>query len=433
MERVDFAEQIRKNRRSSWLLLLSTFTLLTIVALGINAWLRGGWIIGAIAVVVAFGLTWTSYLKSDEVALAATRAVPADPEQFAQLHNVVEGMALAAGLPKPRVFVVNDPAPNAFATGRNAERAAVAVTTGLLQKMNRDELEGVLAHELSHIKNEDMRVMTIAVATAGAIALIVDIFWRVLWFGGGRRRNDDNGGNPIALIGLIVVLILAPISAVLLQAALSRRRESMADATGVALTRYPTGLRRALEKLYADSTVVQHTSHATAHLWIEQPNETEPGTQGSRLNSLYDTHPPLVDRINALRSMEGLPPFTEVEPDILADLERRSRVAPPAPTVPAGDLGVPTVGAAAARPGAPLGASDHPAAASIDWEHLGQHAVGLDTARAGTAGATGATTASTARANTPTAPAGWYADPAGTPRTVRYWDGRRWTDHTARR
>jgi heat shock protein HtpX len=419
VERIDYLDLIRKNRRSSWFLLFATFTLLTVVALGVNEYLGGGWIVAVIAVVVSFGLTWTSYVKSDQIALQSTHAVPADPIQFAQLHNLVESMALSAGMPTPAVYVVNDPAPNAFATGHNAAHATVAVTTGLLQKMNRDELEGVLAHELSHIKNEDMRVMTIAVATAGSIALITDIFWRLLFFGGGRRRGNDrdNGTNILALVGLVVVLVLAPIAAAMLKASLSRKREAMADATAVQLTRYPTGLRRALEKLYADSTVVQHTSHATAHLWIEQPNETAPGSAGSKFNSMFDTHPPLIDRINLLRAIEGLEPFTDVEPGVRADLDRRSALPAPVATHD------PVPSSHDATGG--YRGNDTPAAASMDFTHLGQSPAAANPAATTVGGPAPAATAAV--------PAGWYADPAGTARLVRYWDGRRWTDHTATR
>jgi Zn-dependent protease with chaperone function len=251
-------------------------------------------------------------------------------------------MAISAGIPKPSVYIVDDPAPNAFATGRSHDDAAVAVTTGLLERMNRDELEGVLAHELAHIRNLDIRVMTVAVATAGSVAVITDVFWRVaFWgaiFGGGRRRDDGDGrgGNPLALVALVFVAVLAPIAALLLKAAISRRREALADATAVKLTRYPTGLRRALEKLDADSTVVRRTSHATSHLWIESPDDQDLGNRGARINRLFSTHPPLSERIDLLRSMEGLPHYHGPEKDVLADLARREEVArhAPAATMP---------------------------------------------------------------------------------------------------
>jgi heat shock protein HtpX len=318
--RLDFEELIRQNRRWTWVLLAGAFGLLTIVG-GVVSWaLGGGWIGAAFGVAIALGLTLVSYYKADTLALRSTNARAAPVEQYLQLHNLVEAMAIAAGLPKPAVYVVEDPAPNAFATGRDPQHAAVAVTTGLLQKMNRDELEGVLAHELAHVRNYDIRVMTVAVATAGSVAVITDFFWRMMFWtaiaGSGRRRNNDRSGgsNPLALVAMLVVAVLAPIAAALLQAAISRKREGLADATAVALTRYPTGLRRALEKLDADSTVVRRTSHATSHLWIESPDERALGNRGARFNRMFSTHPPLSERINLLRDMEGLPPYTGPAP-----------------------------------------------------------------------------------------------------------------------
>ncbi len=285
------------------------FVLLAVVATTISLAVGAG-SVGVIAgVVIAGGMAVTSYALSDKIALSSMGAVAADEQQYARLHNIVDGLAIAAGIPKPRVFVVDDPAPNAFATGKNYDHAAVAVTTGLLEKMSRDELEGVVAHELAHVRNYDIRVMTVAVATAGAIALIVDIFWRLLYFGGGNRRNNKDGGNPLMIVGMVVVAILAPLAAAMLKAAVSRRRESLADATAVEITRNPSGLRKALEKLDADSTVVRRTSHATSHLWIETPDDHVEGNKGRWFNNMFDTHPPMSERINILRQMEGLGPY----------------------------------------------------------------------------------------------------------------------------
>jgi heat shock protein HtpX len=225
----------------------------------------------------------------------------------------VEGLCIAAGLPKPRLYVVDDPAPNAFATGRNPKHAAVAVTTGLLEKMNRVELEGVLAHELSHVKNYDILVSTIAVTAVGAVALMADLGMRYLWFGGrvGRRDNNDQGAvGLIIVIVALALLVLAPFAAQLMQFAMSRRRELLADASGVQLTRYPPGLISALEKLKDDQAVVHHATRATAQLWIESPldrdeeAESEGSTKrGNWLNRMFDTHPPLDERIAALKAM----------------------------------------------------------------------------------------------------------------------------------
>jgi heat shock protein HtpX len=263
-----------------------------------------------IALVVAGVGAFIAYWKSDAVALRMSHARPADPEQYARLHNVVEGLCIAAGLPKPRVYIIDDPAPNAFATGRNPRHAAVAVTTGLLDTMNRVELEGVLAHELSHIKNYDVLVSTLAVTLVGVVVLMSDWALRFLWFGGGRRDGDGNGdgegggaGAPMALLGL-GLLLLSPLFAQLMQMAVSRRREGLADVSGVALTRYPPGLISALEKLKADKTVVHYNSRATAHLWIESPLARDAGEGPfSRFNRLFDTHPPLDERIKVLKEL----------------------------------------------------------------------------------------------------------------------------------
>ena len=258
-----------------------------------------------IAVLVAGGLAVGSYWKSDAIALAMSRAQPATIEEYPRLHNIVEGLCIAAGLPKPRLYIVQDEAPNAFATGRDPKHAAVAVTTGLLQKMNRIELEAVLAHELSHVKNYDILVSTLAVTMVGAVALLSDIGIRSMWFGGGRRNNDNNGGaGAFIMIIALVFLVLAPIAAKLMQLAVSRRRETLADFSGVEMTRYPPGMVAALEKLRDDQTVVASGSRATAHLWIEQPMaRTKEEGSFARLNGLFDTHPPLEERIAALREL----------------------------------------------------------------------------------------------------------------------------------
>ena len=273
-----------------------------LVAVAFNALIGYGPVGIAIAVVVAAGLAFTSWYKSDEVALRLSRAVPADPHTYARLHNLVEGLCIASGLPKPRLYVVDDPAPNAFATGRNPEHAAIAVTTGLLEKMNRVELEGVLAHELSHVRNYDILVSTLAVTLVGVAALLSDVGIRAMWFGG-RRRGNDQAGAAVALLAL-VFLVLAPVLARIMQLAVSRRRESLADVSAIEMTRYPPGLISALEKLEADQTVVRSASRATAHLWIEEPMPHRDDTpRRSRWSHLFDTHPPISERIAALREM----------------------------------------------------------------------------------------------------------------------------------
>ena len=301
-------EQIARNKRRS-VVLITAFAVLVFAVAAAFDYVVGWGPIGLIAA-AAFALCSTAgaYWTSDTVALSMSRARSADEEEYRQLHNIVEGLAIAAGLPKPRVYIVDDPAPNAFATGRNPEHSAVAVTTGLLEKMNRVELEGVLAHELSHIKDYDILVSTIAVTMVGVIALLADWGVRSLWWGGGRRgRDNDNGNNALALVlavVAIVLLILSPLIAQLMQAAVSRRRESMADVEGVNLTRYPPGLISALEKLKEDRTVVATASTATAHLWIESPLARTPEEgKFSRLNRMFDTHPDLDERIEKLKAL----------------------------------------------------------------------------------------------------------------------------------
>ncbi len=302
-------EQIARNKRRTFVMLAAFVLLIAAVAIALGILFQAGTAIVPIAIVIAIGLAWTSYFYSDRVALAASHAKPADGPEYRRYHNLVEGLCIAAGLPKPRLYVVDDPAPNAFATGRNPKHAAIAVTTGLLEKMNRVELEGVLAHELSHVKNYDILVSTVAVTAVGAVALMADLGMRFLWFGGRSDRRDNNDSGPLGLILVVLafaLLILAPFAAQLMQFAMSRRRELLADASGVQLTRYPPGLISALEKLQDDQAVVHHATRATAQMWIEQPldrDQEKKGTKGSWLNRAFDTHPPLDERIAALKAM----------------------------------------------------------------------------------------------------------------------------------
>jgi heat shock protein HtpX len=252
----------------------------------------------------AGGAAFYSYWNSDKVALRLSRAKPADPEVYARLYNLVDGLCIASGLPTPRLYIVDDPAPNAFATGRNPNNAAIAVTTGLLAVMNRVELEGVLAHELSHIKNYDILVSTLAVTMVGVVALLSDFGIRAMWFGGRRNSSSNNGGGILLLVVALAALILAPLTAKLLQLAVGRRRESLADVSAIEMTRYPPGLISALEKLKANGAVVKTGNRATAHLWIEEPVPHRDDTKkASKWTRLFDTHPPLQDRIEALREL----------------------------------------------------------------------------------------------------------------------------------
>ena len=300
-------EQIARNKRRTFLMLFGFVVIIVLAATAIVLLFGGGWVGVIIAFVVAIALAWGSYFNSDKIAIAASRAKPADETEYRRYHNLVEGLCIAAGLPKPRLYVVDDPAPNAFATGRNPKHAALAVTTGLLEVMNRVELEGVIAHELSHVKNYDILVTTIAVTAVGTIALISDIGLRFAFWGGMSDRRDNNGDSgplgAVIAIASLAVLMLAPFAGYLMQMAMSRNREYLADASGVQLTRYPPGLISALEKLRDDHAVVHHATKATAQMWIEQPLETDKQKPGSKFNNLFDTHPPLEDRIKRLQEM----------------------------------------------------------------------------------------------------------------------------------
>jgi len=299
-------DEIRSNKRRS-VLLIVVFVLVT-VAIGVvvGTLIGGGPLPTIIAFVIAAFTAGVSYWKSDRIALRVSRAVPADPVTYQRLHNLVEGLCIASGLPKPAVYVIEDPAPNAFATGRNPQHAAIAVTTGLLAKMNRVELEGVVAHELSHIRNYDILVSTIAVVLVGTVAIVTDLSLRMMWWNGGRVSRDgdrQNGSNPLALLG-IVLLVVAPIVAKAMQAALSRRRETLADTSACQMTRYPPGLISALEKLKADTTTTHSASMATAHLWIEQPlSGVRDEGRLSWFHRMFDTHPPLDVRIALLKEL----------------------------------------------------------------------------------------------------------------------------------
>ncbi len=299
-------ELIRSNKRRSVVLVVIFVLVVALVGAAI------GWVVGngpaftVVALVISGLVAFASYWKADKIALSVSRARPAAPEDYARLHNLVEGLCIAGGIPKPGIYVIDDPAPNAFATGRNPNHAAIAVTTGLLEMMNRVELEGVIAHELSHIRNYDILVSTLAVTMVGAVALMTDLAIRTMWWNGGRvRRNGDHndGNNPLAWIG-IILLVLAPIVAKAMQATISRRRETLADVSACQLTRYPPGLISALEKLKADTAVTHSASTATAHLWIEQPMSGvgDDGKLGG-IHKLFDTHPPLDERIALLREL----------------------------------------------------------------------------------------------------------------------------------
>jgi heat shock protein HtpX len=302
-ERHDLLAQVAANKRRT-VYIMAGFTLFVgAVVAAFDLAFAGGPVLIAIAIVVALAMVWTGYYYSDRLAIAAAHGVEAGPAEYPQLHNLVEGLCLGVGLPKPRIYIVNDPAPNAFATGRNPDHAAIAVTTGLLALMNRSELEGVLAHELSHIHNYDILVGTIAITLVGFLALLSDLGLRLLIFGriGGRRGGNDRDGQIYIMAIAVVFLILAPIAAKAMQFAISRRRESLADGSGVLITRNPEGLIAALEKLRDNPAVIAHAPAATAHLWIESPLDQRSKGAHGWFNRLFETHPPLESRIAALR------------------------------------------------------------------------------------------------------------------------------------
>jgi heat shock protein HtpX len=299
-------EQIAANKRKTILLMVVAIALLAAVGYAIGVWLGTGPVGLVIAVIVALVLQLGAYRFGDRLVLASARAKEVTAEQEPRLHNIVEGIAIAAGLPKPRVWVVPEQAPNAFATGRDPEHSHIAVTQGLLGMMDRVELEGVIGHEMSHVLDRDILYGTIVATVVGAIVLISEFFLRAMWWGGfGGRRGDDRGGGGaeaiVFAIGL-VLLILAPVFGQLIQLAVSRQREYLADAQGAMLTRYPPGLVAALEKIRDAPHAMRSANNATAHLWLEQPSRY-PGEKTGTLERLFSTHPPIQDRIRRLREM----------------------------------------------------------------------------------------------------------------------------------
>ncbi|MDZ4063149.1 MAG: zinc metalloprotease HtpX [Coriobacteriia bacterium] len=299
-------DQVSSNKLKSVLLII----VFMMLVLGV------GWAFGyasnwgswglAVAVVVAFAMTWGSYWYSDRIVLSISRARPVDRQTEPYLVNVIEGLSIAAGIPVPDAYVIDDEAPNAFATGRNPEHAAIAVTRGLTEKLDRLELEGVIAHEMSHIKNYDTLVQTLAAVMAGTVVLLSEWMIRSWWWGGGRKRggNSSEGGGQIqAILALVavVLLILSPLFAALIQMAISRKREYLADANAALLTRFPEGLANALRKISSDPNRLGVANKATESLYIFNPLKDYRGGRG--LNALFDTHPPIEDRIKRLEAM----------------------------------------------------------------------------------------------------------------------------------
>ncbi|HEY5858694.1 MAG TPA: M48 family metalloprotease [Actinomycetota bacterium] len=299
-------EEIASNKRKSVLLVIGAFLFLGVIGLAIGYLFGTGPLGLAIALVVAFLLATWSYFSGDKVVLASTRAKLVTPDEQPRLHNIVEGIAIAAGVPKPKVYVVPEQAPNAYATGRDPEHSSIAVTEGLLTMMNRVELEGVIAHEMSHVVDRDILLGTIVATLVGAAVLLSEFFMRSWWWGGigGRRGNDSNGGG----FGLIMfavgfaLMAIAPLAGQVIKLSVSRNREYLADAQGALLTRYPPGLISALRKLETAPTAMRSANNATAHLWLNQPSRI-PGEKNSTMERLFSTHPPLAERIRRLEEM----------------------------------------------------------------------------------------------------------------------------------
>ncbi len=299
---LSITSQIQSNKTKTYVFLTGFVVFVVLIgyvlgqALGYgNSWM---WIAVAFSVISSF----VSYYWGDKMVLAMSGARPADRKREFDFFTVAENLALAAGIPKPKLYVIDDPAMNAFATGRDPQHAVVCATSGILAKLDRRELEGVIAHELSHIRNFDTRLLAVVAVLVGTIAFLADMFMRSLWWGGGRRDRDEegNGGQILIIVG-IVLAIVSPIIAMLIQLAVSRKRELLADASGAYLTRYPEGLARALEKLKKDKDVLPTASNATAHLFIVNPFKGK--NFGAWFSSLFDTHPPIDERIKILRSM----------------------------------------------------------------------------------------------------------------------------------
>jgi heat shock protein HtpX len=321
-----FYDQISANRRNSFLLALVVVLLLGALGFAIGYAITGsaGGAVAttAIAVIIGVVLGVGSYFAGDKILLAASGAKEVDEVSAPQLTNVVREMALAANVPMPKVYLIDDSAPNAFATGRDPKHASVAVTTGLVDKLDREELQGVIGHELSHVRNLDIRFALIVGVMVGSIALLSDFFLRFTFWGGGRRssRDRDGGGGGLQVIMIVVALVLAvlaPIAARMVQLAVSRQREYLADSSSVELTRNPYGLERALAKISADNEVLEVANRATQHLYFTNPIKKFE----ERASGLFSTHPPIVERINRLRDLTGERPLGPQDVAALGDLE----------------------------------------------------------------------------------------------------------------
>jgi heat shock protein HtpX len=363
---VTHVELIAKNRRTSLLMLATEFLLIGILGAAIGILVSrnvpAGILIGAVVGILVDVIGWAFAVRAT---IALTHAVEVTPEQAPVLHNVIEGLCLRTGLPKPRVYIVEDPAPNAFAFGRSPNNSGVATTTGLLNLMSRRELEGVLAHEMSHVRNRDVQVTTLAVTTVGILVAVAEIAARMSWFADWGGRDDDNGGGALALIAVAALAGALAFGARILSLAISRHREELADVSAAELVS-PDGIRKALEKLEADHTVVHHVSRATAHLWLVTPLQHEGDDRHAKLNRMFDSHPPLDERIAILRKLEGLDPnergpvddtITGVPVDLQTIAESAGRRTTPAPNT-AGATAIATAATTALTTTTPVSTGD---------------------------------------------------------------------------
>ena len=287
--------QIDSNKHKTILLVTIFFILIITLGWFLGMYMDYGYGIFLFAIIFSVGTSLVSYYKGDKIALASTGAKEIKKTNNPYVYRMVENLCIAAGLPTPKVYIIDSPALNAFATGRDPKHASVALTTGIIDALENEELEAVIAHELSHIKNYDIRLMTMVVVMVGMIALMSNIFWQIRFFGGGRK-SDDKGGGIIMIVGL-VLLILSPIIAEIIKLAISRKREYLADASAALMTRYPEALARALEKISQSNLPLKKASTATAHLFISNPFKKK------GFSNLFSTHPPIADRVKKLRGM----------------------------------------------------------------------------------------------------------------------------------
>jgi heat shock protein HtpX len=393
--RLTHDDLIAKNRRTSFVLLGVEFLLVGILGGAIGFLVSKSPTTGvAVGVAVAILVDVIAWSVAVRATISMTHAVEVSPEQAKTLHNVVEGLCIATGLPKPKIYIVDDPAPNAFAFGRSPQKAGVAVTSGLLNLMSRRELEGVLAHELSHIANRDVQVTTLAVTTVGVLVATAEIAARASWFA--DWDDDDNGGGALVLIAIAALAGILAFGARLLSLALSRHREELADTSAAAVVS-PSGLRKALEKLEADHTVLHHVSRATSHMWLETPLKNDGDKKHAKINKMFDTHPPLAERIAILRKLEGL------DPDKRGPVDETSTGVPVDLAALAASTGRRTAPAPGRAPGvqssAPVSGDSMQGTSSVATDlQPGQSAPG------------------------------WYH---GDNNTLKYWDGHGWNGWTA--